>query len=153
MERTLVIIKPDAIDRGLAGETIVRIERKGLQLLGCKMVWLNADTLREHYGHLATKPFYGRIAEFMMSSPVIILCWQGLEAVQVVRAVCGVTNGRAAAPGTIRGDYSMSVQCNLVHASDTVEAAETEIARFFRPEELCEYPLRSRGSLYSIDEA
>src|SRR5215216_2456863 len=123
MERTLLILKPDALVRGLIGEIITRLEKKGLKIVGCKMIQLDQKTLRIHYAHLADKPFYPRIANFMSSLPVLVQCWEGLDAVAVVRGLTGVTNGRAATPGTIRGDLSVSVQFNLVHTSDTTEAA------------------------------
>ena len=120
MEKTLVIIKPSAISRGLIGEVISRFEKKGLHLIGMKMVELSDEILAEHYAHLAHKPFFQRIKNAMQTTPVIVSCWSGLDAVQVVRNMAGVTNGRNAAPGTIRGDYSMSVQENIVHTSDSV---------------------------------
>lgn len=136
MERTLIILKPDAYRRRLVGEITARLERKGLLLVACKMMSLEQETLREHYAHLVDKPYYPRIARFMMRTPVIVQCWAGVEAVAVVREIAGVTNGRKALPGTIRGDFSVSVQCNLVHASDSTQAAETEIGRFFSPAEV-----------------
>ena len=152
MERTLVLIKPDAISRGLMGRLISRFEDKGLQIVGCKMMRLDDRLLAEHYAHLADKPFFPRIAAFMKSTPVIALCVQGLEAVEVIRQMCGVTNSRAAAPGTIRGDLGMSIQCNLVHASDEPATAEVEVKRFFQPEELFDYTPLNQGIIYADDE-
>ncbi len=152
MERTLVLIKPDAVSRGLMGRLISRFEAKGLQIVGCKMMQLDDRLLAEHYAHLADKPFFPRIAAFMKTTPVVALCVQGLEAVEVVRQMCGVTNSRAAAPGTIRGDLGMSIQCNLVHASDGADTAEIEVKRFFRPEELFDYTPLNRGIIYADDE-
>ncbi|MFS8084830.1 MAG: nucleoside-diphosphate kinase, partial [Acidobacteriota bacterium] len=106
METTLLIIKPDALARGLVGRVISRLEQKGLKLVACKMAQLERRALDEHYSHLAGKPFYERIASFMSSLPVVLQCWEGVDAVAVVRRIAGVTNGREADPGTIRGDLS-----------------------------------------------
>ena len=152
MERTLVIIKPDAMMRGLAGEIVSRFERKGLRLIGCKLQQLSDEILAEHYSHLADKPFFPRIRAFMQSAPVLVQCWEGREAVQVIRDLCGPTNGRSAAAGTIRGDLSMSVQCNLVHASDGLEAAGYEVTRFFEPQELASSADPLESYRYALDE-
>lgn len=152
MERTLILIKPDAISRGLAGTVLGRFEQKGLKIAGMKMIQLSDALLREHYSHLADKPFFPTIAEFMSRTPVIALCLEGKEAVEVCRSLCGVTNSRKAAPGTIRGDLGMSMQCNLVHASDSPETAATEVARFFKPEELFAYDPALINYLYASDE-
>jgi nucleoside-diphosphate kinase len=139
VERTLILIKPDAVARGLAGDIIARFEKKGLKIAGIKMIQLHDEILRQHYSHLVDKPFFPGIASFMQSQPIIALCLEGKEAVTVCRNLCGVTNARQAAPGTIRGDWSLSMQCNLVHASDSASAATDEIARFFQPQELYDY--------------
>ena len=127
MEKTLVILKPCTLQRGLVGEIINRFERKGLRLAGMKMVQLTDEVLSEHYAHLSSKPFFQRVKDAMMVCPVIVCCFEGVDAVQVVRTLTGPTNGRLAAPGTIRGDYSMSFQENIVHASDSPETAEVEL--------------------------
>ncbi len=152
MEKTLVILKPCCLQRGLIGEVIHRFERKGLQLCGMKMMQLTDDILREHYAHLVEKPFFKRIKDSMEASPVIVCCWKGIDAVQVVRAMAGPTNGRQAPPGTIRGDYSMSVQENIVHASDSVETAAIEMARFFNNDEVFEFNQYQLEFLYANDE-
>ncbi len=152
MEKTLVILKPGAIQRAVIGEIISRFEKKGLLLVGMKMIWLTDEILSEHYAHLSTKPFFKRIKDSMESSPVIVCCWQGKGAVGVVRKMAGATNGRDAEPGTIRGDYSMSVQENIVHASDSLETAEIELKRFFQPDELFDYTLSVTSNLYASDE-
>ncbi len=152
MERTLILIKPDAISRGLAGAVLSRFEQKGLKIAGMKMIQLSDALLREHYSHLADKPFFPTIAEFMSRTPVLALCLEGKEAVEVCRSLCGVTNSRKAAPGTIRGDLGMSMQCNLVHASDSPETAVSEVARFFKPEELFAYDPALINYLYASDE-
>ena len=152
MERTLVLIKPDALARGLVGEITTRFERKGLLLVGCKMMRLGDDVLAEHYAHLVDKPFYPRIAEFMSGLPVVAQCWEGVDAVRVVREMTGVTNSRQAAPGTIRGDLGMSLQCNVVHTSEGVDVSASEVARFFAPDELQSYEPPSISVVYAADE-
>ena len=152
MERTLVLIKPDAIQRGLIGKIIERFETKGLKIVGCKMMSLSDATLREHYAHIADKPFFGGIASFMSSSPVIAMCWEGLDVVETVRRLCGITKAREAEAGSIRGDFAMSIQCNVVHASDSLENAEKEVERFFKPEDIFEYDKGEYTHIYSEDE-
>lgn len=152
MEKTLVIIKPCTIQRGLIGEITHRFERKGLQLCGIKMMQLSDEILIEHYAHLAQRPFFKRIKDSMMITPVIVCCWKGLDAVHIVHSMAGATNGREAAQGTIRGDYSVSVQENIVHTSDTVENAAIELARFFEPNEIFEFEQNGLAFLYSNDE-
>ncbi|HBK31542.1 MAG TPA: nucleoside-diphosphate kinase, partial [Porphyromonadaceae bacterium] len=119
MQVTFVIVKPSAIQRGIAGEVISRFEKKGLQIVGMKMMSLSDSVLEEHYAHLKAKSFFGRIKDSMQASPVILMALKGVDAVEVVRKMTGSTNGREAQPGTIRGDYSISVQENIVHASDS----------------------------------
>jgi nucleoside-diphosphate kinase len=152
MEKTLVIIKPCAIQRGLIGEVIHRFERKGLQLCGMKMIQLSEEILIEHYAHLAERPFFKRIKDSMMISPVVVCCWKGIEAVHIVHEMAGKTNGRDAAIGTIRGDFSVSVQENIIHTSDTVINAEVELARFFNEDEIFEFDQNSLNFLYANDE-
>ncbi|MCD6280267.1 MAG: nucleoside-diphosphate kinase [Deltaproteobacteria bacterium] len=152
MEKTLVLIKPDAIERGMIGRIISRFEDKGLTIVGFKMLSAHAALLEEHYSHLKDKPFFPRIKEFMTTTPIIALCVAGLDAVDVVRSLCGVTNSRQAAPGTIRGDWGMSIQSNLVHASDSKETAEVEIDRFFEKDEIFEYKRMLEDIIYAPDE-
>jgi nucleoside-diphosphate kinase len=152
MQKTLVILKPSAIQRGLVGEVISRFEKKGLQLIGMKMIYLTDEILEEHYAHLKDKPFFQRIKESMKVSPVIVLALKGVDAVEVVRKMVGITNGREAQPGTIRGDYSMSVQENIVHASDSPETAQIELERFFSTTELFNYPQLMHPNIYANDE-
>ncbi len=151
-EKTLIIIKPDALNRSLVGEIITRFERKGLKIVGIKMIQLDDDILKEHYAHLANKPFFPRIAAFMKKWPVIVIVLEGLEAVESVRLITGDTLGRKADAGTIRGDFSMSVQANIVHASDSVENAEKEIKRFFTEDELHNWERIDLEVLYAEDE-
>ena len=152
MERTLILIKPDAIQRGLIGKIITRFEEKGLKLVGIKFLKLSDALLNEHYSHLADKPFFAGIRRFMQLTPVIAICLEGLDCVETVRSLCGITKSREAAPGTIRGDWAMSIQANLVHASDSIETADKEVARFFDAPELLEYQSALTSTIYSEDE-
>lgn len=152
MERTLVIIKPSAVERGLIGEIIARFQRKGLNIAGLKMMQLTETILREHYAHLVNRPFFPWILASMMATPVIVMCVKGTDAVDVVRTMTGATNGRKAAPGTIRGDFSVSSQENIIHASDSAENAEIELNRFFNPEEIFDYSSVSINFVYAPDE-
>lgn len=152
METTLVIIKPSGIQRGLAGRIISRFEQKGLVIAGMKMMRLSEQLLREHYAHLVDRPFFPSLLRSMMATPVVVLAIKGVDAVSVVRAMTGVTNARNAAPGTIRGDFGMSGQENIVHASDLPENAVIEVARFFKPEELFEYMPVTAPAIYNPDE-
>lgn len=152
MERTLVLIKPGSVQRGLVGEIITRFEKKGLKIVGTKMMTLSDQILDEHYAHLAKQSFFNDLKDFMKSCPVFALCLEGLDAVSVVRKMCGITNSREADNGTIRGDYGMSVSANLVHASDSTANAEIEIKRFFRDEELFDYNRVLCSFVYSPTE-
>lgn len=152
MQTTLVILKPSAVQRNLVGDVIARFEKKGLQIVGIKMVQLTESVLEEHYSHLLDKPIFRRIADSMMVCPVIVMAIRGLEAVDVVRTLTGPTNGRYASPGTIRGDYSNSVQENIVHASDSVETADIELKRFFNQNEIFNYKQLTFANLYACDE-
>lgn len=138
-EKTLIILKPDAIQRGLVGDVVSRFERKGLKIVGMKMVQLEDVLLEAHYEHIKDKPFFGGIKNFMKASPVIVMALSGIEAVAATRLIVGPTKGYEAAAGTIRGDFSLSMQSNIVHASDSVENGKTEVARFFKEDELFTY--------------
>lgn len=152
MERTLVLLKPDAVQRGILGEIIGRFERKGLKLVGMKMMQLDDALLEEHYSHLNHLPFFGEIKQFMMLAPVVATCWEGVDCVKTVRTMCGVTLSREAAPGTIRGDFGMSIQANLVHASDSVETAAVEVPRFFKDGDLFDYQWLNTPYVYTKKE-
>ena len=152
MEQTLVILTPSAVIRGLMGEVISRFEKKGLIIAGMKMVQLDDKILAEHYAHLVERPFFPLLKKSMMASPVVVMCVRGVDAVAVVRAMTGATNSRKAEPGTIRGDYSMSGQQNIVHASDSVENAEIELARFFNKSEIFDFKPAMLEYLYAEDE-
>lgn len=152
MERTLIIAKPDAIQRNLVGEIIKRLEQKGLRLMGIKMMALDAAVLKAHYAHLTDKPFYADLEQFMESSPVVVMAWEGFECVNSVRIIVGATNPREADAGTIRGDFSIGTGRNLVHASDSKENGQKEVARFFNEEELFSYDKSDYAHVYSDDE-
>lgn len=151
-EKTLVLVKPDAIQRGLLGQIITRFEIKGLKMVGLKMMTLDEATLREHYAHIADKPFFPGVARFMRSTPVIAMCWEGLDVVETVRRITGITKAREAEAGSIRGDFAMSVSCNVVHASDSIENAEREVKRFFKQDELYSYDKSEYVHVYGEDE-
>ncbi len=151
-EKTLVLVKPDGIQRGLVGYVISRFEKKGLKVVGCKMMSLDEAFLREHYAHITDKPFFPGVAQFMSSSPVIALCLEGLEVVTAVRLLCGITKAREAEAGSIRGDLAMSVACNVVHASDSIETAQKEVPRFFKEDELYDYDKTEFVHVYGEDE-
>lgn len=139
MERTLIIAKPDALQRGLVGEIIKRLEAKGLKLIGVKMLSLNNELLQEHYAEHLEKPFYAGLESFMKSSPVVVIAWEGFECVNSVRILVGATNPREAQAGTIRGDFAIGTGRNLIHASDSKTSGEAEVTRFFGKDELFDY--------------
>lgn len=153
MEKTLIIFKPSSVERGLVGQILTRFQQKGLIIAGMKMMQLDEKVLREHYAHLTDRPFFPLILDSMMACPVIVMCLKGRDAVKVVRLMTGATNGREALPGTIRGDFSMSGQENIIHASSSVEDAETEIKRFFAPGEIFDWMPAGKPFVYSPDEA
>ena len=138
-ERTIVIMKPDALHRNLIGDIISRFEYKGLKIIGLKMSVLDDVKLDEHYAHHKDKPFFESLKKFMKASPVVIMAVEGQDAIESVRLLTGDTKGAAADAGTIRGDLAISVQNNLVHTSDGIETAKIELKRFFDKDELFEY--------------
>ena len=152
LERTVILIKPDGIQRGLVGNIITRFEQKGLKLVGIKMLRADSKLLEEHYKHHKDKPFFESLTKYMSSSPIIAMLWEGVEAVDVVRSICGSTVGREADIGTIRGDLSMSHQATLVHASDSKETAKAETTRFFAEEEIFDYRKDEYFQIYAEDE-
>lgn len=139
MERTLILLKPDAVTKRICGQVIDRFEKAGLTVCGCKMMILSAAVLRDHYAHIADKPFYPEVEKFMQSAPVIAMVLEGKGSVTVVRDMLGVTDSRKAAPGTIRASLGVDMMINVAHASDSPETAEKEVKRFFRSEELFVY--------------
>lgn len=139
MERTLIIIKPDAVQRQLAGRILARFEDKGLRIVGMKFQQSPRAQVEKHYEVHKARPFYGALVDFMTSGPVIVAALEGPNAINVVRTLLGPTNGAEAPAGTIRGDFGLDKQYNLVHASDSPETAKAELALFFKPEELVNY--------------
>jgi nucleoside-diphosphate kinase len=144
-ERTLVLIKPDAIQRGLVGAIISRLEAKGLKLVAMKMLHMDEGMAKRHYEAHIGKTFFPDLVRFITSSPLIAMVWQGREAVEVVRKAMGATDPVKAEPGTIRGDFGLDIGRNLVHGSDSLEAAEKEIALFFDQGEILDYPRDVEG--------
>lgn len=136
LERTLVLLKPDAVARRLCGEVIGRFEKRGLKLVGMKLMQVTPELSKQHYAEHVSKPFYPQLEEFITSGPIVALALEGPEAITVVRTMMGPTNGRSAAPGTIRGDFGLSRQMNLVHGSDGPDAATRELAIYFQSSEL-----------------
>jgi nucleoside-diphosphate kinase len=136
MQKTFVIFKPDCIEQKHVGNVVDRFEKAGFEIVGCKMVQLTPAVLREHYAHVADKPFYPEIEQFMSSRPVIVMALKGDNIVAKVRDLLGPTDSRKAAKGTIRGDFGTEMMKNVVHASDSDENARIELARFFKPEEI-----------------
>lgn len=151
-QRSLIIVKPDALQRNLLGEIIHRFERKGLKIIGMKMMRIDDAKIVEHYAHHADKPFFAGLKQFMQSSPVVMLVLQGYEAIDAIRLIVGPTKGRAADAGSIRGDFAMSVQYNIIHASDSEESAKAEIARFFSESDLFDYDKMDLDWIYGADE-
>ncbi len=139
MQRTLILLKPDAVQRRLVGDIVTRFERKGLRLVGLKLVQVSRELAEKHYAVHKGKPFYESLLTFLTSGPTVALVWEGREAVTVGRNLMGVTDGAKSPPGTIRGDFALSVQNNLVHGSDSPENATAEIALWFKPEELVSF--------------
>lgn len=136
MEKTLVLAKPDALARGLVGEIISRLERKGLKLVAMKMVWLDRATAERHYEVHRGKPFFDGLVRYITSLPVVAMAWEGPGAVEIVRTLMGATDPAKASPGTIRGDLALDISNNLIHGSDSVRSAEQEISTFFSPSEV-----------------
>ena len=143
-EKTLILLKPDAVDRRLVGQIIQRFEQKGLQILGMKLNVISADTIQKHYEDHKGKPFYDDLVSFMTGGPAVLMVLGGENAIETARKLMGATAAHKAEPGTIRGDFGLSASFNLVHGSDSPEAAAREIERFFKTEELLEY--RPSGS-------
>lgn len=150
MEKTLIILKPDAIQRGLAGRIITRFEEKGLQIAAMKAMKVSRDLAEKHYAVHKGKPFYDRLVQYITSSPVIVLVLQGVNAITISRKMMGATFGSKAEPGTIRGDFGVSNSFNLIHGSDSPEAAAFEIGLYFKPEDLLTYERASEKWIYDV---
>jgi nucleoside-diphosphate kinase len=136
MEKTLVLIKPDGVQRGLMGEIIGRFERRGLKLVGMKFMQMSRELAETHYGIHRERPFFGSLVEYIISAPIVAMAWEGNNAIAAARATIGATKPADAAPGSIRGDFGMEIGRNLVHGSDSVENGVNEVNLFFSPEEL-----------------
>src|SRR3989338_6973591 len=149
MSRTFILLKPDAVQKKICGKVIARFEEAGFLIRGCKMIRLNPDILREHYAHIADKPFYPEVEEFMSSTPVIALVLEGDDVVQKIRNMLGVTDSTKSAPGTIRAEHGVDMMINVAHASDSTETAEIEVRRFFKDEELFAYAVKNTEDLKS----
>src|SRR5258708_38681277 len=152
MERTLTIFNPDTVQRGLCGEVLTRFERKGLQIVGMKLMQIPRQLAETHYEPHRGKPFYPGLVNFMTSSPVIVLALAGKDAIAIARKLMGATFGSKAEPGTIRGDFGVSNSFNLIHGSDSLESAQRELGLFFKPEELLDWQPAIRGWVYDLSK-
>ncbi len=139
LEQSLIILKPDSVQRGLIGRIISRIEQRGLRITGMKMMWIERALAEQHYGEHEGKSFYEPLLGFITSAPVVVMLVEGPEAIAVMRKMMGTTNSKAASPGTIRGDFGLSNRHNLIHGSDSPKSAKREVALFFQPDEIYEY--------------
>lgn len=136
MEQSLVLVKPDGVQRGLIGEVVTRLENRGLRLVAARFMWVSTELAEQHYAVHAGKPFYAPLIEFITSSPLMAMVWEGPDAIAAIRQTFGKTRGTEADPGTLRHDFALQARYNIVHASDSPETAEFEIALWFKPEEI-----------------
>jgi nucleoside-diphosphate kinase len=150
VETTLIILKPDAVQRGLMGRIISRFEEKGLQVVGCKLMQISQDLAATHYEAHKSKPFYPGLVKFMTSAPVLVMAVRGNGAITICRNMMGATFGSKAAPGTIRGDFGVSNSFNLIHGSDSPEAAERELSLFFKAGEVLSFNRAIEGWVYDL---
>lgn len=139
MERTFLMVKPDGVQRNLIGEIVGRFEKKGFQLVGSKLMQITPELAAEHYGEHKERPFFGELVEFITSGPVFAMVWEGENVISVGRLMTGATNPKESAPGTIRGDFAVTVGKNIIHGSDSADSAVREIGLFFKEEELVSY--------------
>ena len=153
LERTLVLLKPDAVQRRLSGRILVRLEDKGLKIVGLKLLQITPELAKQHYAEHVERPFYPDLEQFITSAPVVAVCVEGPSAIAVTRTLMGPTNGQTAPPGTIRGDFGLSKSRNLIHGSDSPAAAEREIPLYFAPNELHSYAKVTEHLLYASEEA
>ncbi len=153
MQRSLVLLKPDCVERRLMGQVLARLEAKGLNIVAMKMLRVTSELSKQHYAEHVAKPFYPSLEAFITSAPVVALAVEGLDVIPLIREMLGATNGLKAAPGTIRGDLSSSRQMNLVHASDSPESAARELALYFKDTEFCEHELLITPALRAGDES
>ncbi len=152
LQKSVVLLKPDALQRGLVGNIISRFEKKGLKLMALKMMYLNQEMLEKWYEHHKEKPFFADLTSFMTSGPIVAMLWEGLECIAAVRKLCGVTTGYEAEAGSIRGDFSMSQQHNVIHASDSPETAKKEQELIFDKDEVFDYDKGEYLWVYSLEE-
>lgn len=152
MQQSVVLVKPDGLQRGLIGEIIARFERKGLKLVSIKMMRLSDEILDTWYAHHKEKPFFPKLKGFMMQTPIVAMVWEGLDSIDTIRKLVGVTKGREAEGGSIRGDFAMSQSNNLIHASDSVDSAEKERNILFTAAEVFEYSSAADLLVYSEEE-
>jgi nucleoside-diphosphate kinase len=148
MEKTFVMVKPDGVQRGLVGEVVSRLERKGLKIVAMKMLWIKRELAENHYAEHKDKPFFSSLVEYITSGPVVAMVVEGRNAVKVVRSLVGATNPAEAAVGTIRGDFGLDVGRNIVHASDSLQSAEREISLFFDEKEIIDYERIDESWIY-----
>lgn len=153
LQRSLVLLKPDCVERRLMGQIISRFEAKGLNIVAMKMLRVTPDLAKQHYAEHVSKPFYPSLEEFITSAPIVALAVEGLDVIRLIRDMLGATNGLNAAPGTIRGDFSSSRQMNLVHASDSEQSAARELDLYFSSDEFCDHELLVTKALRAADEA
>lgn len=145
MEQTLVLVKPDGVQRGLIGEIVGRLEKRGLKLVGLKLMQVDEGLAHRHYGEHVDRPFFPGLVSFITSGPVVAMAWEANNAVEIVRSTMGSTNPAAAGPGTIRGDFGVDIGRNLIHGSDSIESAERELALFFQTGEILSYNRSNDG--------
>lgn len=148
MEKTLVLVKPDGVQRGLIGEIVARLERRGLKLIGAKFMQVSIELAETHYGIHKGKPFYEGLIEYIISTPVMAMVWQGKNAVAAVRQTMGATNPTEAVPGSVRHDFGLEIGRNITHASDSPENGEKETALWFKPEELVDWERATETWIY-----
>lgn len=153
LEQSLVLLKPDAVERRLMGQIISRFEAKGLNIVALKMLRVTPELAKLHYAEHVAKPFYPSLEAFITSAPIVAMAVEGIDVIRLIRDMLGATSGLKAAPGTIRGDFSSSRQMNLVHASDSPESAERELKLYFQPADFCEHRLLVTPALRADDEA
>jgi len=148
MEKTFIMVKPDGVQRGLIGEIVSRFEKKGLKLVGAKLMQVSQELAETHYGEHKEKPFFGELVDFITSGPVFAMVWEGENAINIARTMIGATNPAEASPGSIRGDFGVTVGKNVIHGSDSKESAEREINLFFNENELVAYDKQDHSWIY-----
>ena len=148
MEKTFIMVKPDGVQRGLIGEIVNRFEQKGFSLVGAKLMQISQELAENHYGEHKERPFFGELVDFITSGPVFAMVWEGENVIKTSRLMIGATNPQVANPGSIRGDYAITVGKNIIHGSDSAESAEREINLFFNESELVNYEKQDKTWIY-----